>query len=67
MSKQKMNRLRDYAKKENLDIDEEMTERLRNSLSDAKINIRVPPEHKEKIMEISERKKFPISVTSKAF
>ena len=59
MSDSKMKRLKKYAENEGHHVDIEMTLRLRDALSDANINIRVPAELKEELMSAAKKKNIP--------
>ncbi len=59
MSDSKIQRLKKHAKNEGHHIDVEMTQRLRDALSDANINIRVPRELKEEVMTLAKKKNIP--------
>ena len=59
MSDSKIQRLKRHAKNEGHHIDVEMTQRLRDALSDANINIRVPRELKEEVMTLAKKKNIP--------
>jgi predicted DNA binding CopG/RHH family protein len=59
MSDSKLQRLKKHAKNEGHHIDMEMTQRLRDALSDANINIRVPSELKEELMSVAKKKNIP--------
>ncbi len=59
MSDSKIQRLKKHAKNEGHHIDVEMTQRLRDALSDANINIRVPRELKEEVMTPAKKKNIP--------
>ena len=51
--------LKEYAQKEGLEIDIEETERLRNSLADTTITIRVPMALKEMIQDKAQAMNMP--------
>lgn len=57
--KEKLDFLKSYAENEGYEIDYELTEKLRNSLSDDKMNIRVPSLLKELISELAEKEEIP--------
>ena len=59
MSDSKIQRLKKHAKNEGHHIDVEMTQRLRDALSDANINIRVSRELKEEVMTLAKKKNIP--------
>lgn len=59
MSDSKIQRLQKHAKEQGHKVDLELTQRLRNSLSDANINIRVPAELKEELMNAAKKKNIP--------
>lgn len=51
--------LREYAKKAGYTIDEEMTAKMKDALSDTKINLRVPTSLKDEIIKIAKKKNIP--------
>jgi predicted DNA binding CopG/RHH family protein len=59
MSDSKIQRLKKHAKNEGHHVDMEMTQRLRDALSDANIDIRVPAELKEELMTVAKKKNIP--------
>jgi predicted DNA binding CopG/RHH family protein len=59
MSDSKIQRLKKHAEIQGHHVDLEMTQRLRDALSDANINIRVPAELKEELMTVAKKKNIP--------
>ena len=59
MTNSKLKRLQKHAADQGYTVDVELTERLRNSLSDAKINLRIPSELKEKLMAAAKKRNIP--------
>ena len=59
MPSSKLKRLRKHASEQEYLIDVELTERLRNSLSDTKINLRIPAELKEELMTAAKKRNIP--------
>ncbi len=59
MKNSKLKRLQKHVAEQDYTVDIELTERLRNSLSDTKINLRVPSELKEKLMAAAKKRNMP--------
>jgi predicted DNA binding CopG/RHH family protein len=59
MSDSKLQRLKRHAEAVGHHVDLEVTQRLRDALSDANINIRVPAELKEELMTAAKKKNIP--------
>lgn len=55
----KIKKLEKYTKDKNYTIDMQLTEQLRNALSDDKINLRIPSNLKQEIIEIAKSKNIP--------
>lgn len=61
MNDSKIQRIQKHAKEKGHQIDLELTHRLRDSLSDVNINIRVPTELKEELINTAIKKNIPKS------
>ncbi len=59
MPKSKRERLQSHAKTHQHKIDEQLTEQLRHSLSDAKINLRIPAQLKEELIAAAKKRNIP--------
>ena len=59
MQNSKLKRLKKHAEEMQYSIDIELTERLRNSLSDAKINLRIPSELKNELIAAAKKRNIP--------
>lgn len=59
MPSSKLKRLHEHALEQGYSVDLELTQRLRNSLSDSKINLRIPTELKEELMAVAKKKNIP--------
>lgn len=59
MPSSKLKRLQKHALEQGYSIDVELTQRLRSSLSDAKINLRIPTELKEELMALAKKRNIP--------
>lgn len=59
MDKKKIEKLRGYALDKGYIIDELETQRMRDALCDERINIRLPKDLKDKLIEVAQKKRIP--------
>jgi predicted DNA binding CopG/RHH family protein len=59
MPTDKLKRLKKHAKDQGYVVDKDFTDRIRNSLSDAKINLRVSTELKEQLIAAAKKRNIP--------
>lgn len=59
MDKKKIEKLRSYANEQGYIVDELETQRMRDALCDERINIRIPKDLKEKLIEVAQKKRIP--------
>lgn len=59
MDKKKIEKIKAYAIEKGYIIDEVETQRMRDALCDERINIRIPKDLKDKLVEIAKSKRIP--------